>query len=76
MSKIKNDAPIVLFEAMEPEPIAYKRGKAYVNLTGVLAAIHRAEVILDGEAKAREIFWWLFHKENGVITPENAVQSL
>lgn len=68
--------PMVVIEATEPEPIAYKRGTVYVKLTGLNAWLYRAMIWAYGEDEATERFWWLWHKKNGVTTPDNAVQSL
>jgi hypothetical protein len=69
--------PTVITQAVEPEPITYKRGTVYVKLTGFNAWLYRGMVAMYGQQEATERFWWLWHKkENSVLSPENAVQSL
>ena len=69
--------PTVITQAVEPEPIAYKRGLVYVKLTGLNAWLYRAMIWSYGESEATERFWWLWHKkENSALSPENAVSSL
>ena len=57
----------VLMESVEPESVAYKRGKVYITLTGSHAALYRQMVWFYGEAEATERFWWLWHKERKAI---------
>jgi hypothetical protein len=69
--------PTLITQAVEPEPITYKRGTVYVKLTGLNAWLYRGMVAMYGQAEATERFWWLWHKkENSVTTPDNAVSSL
>ena len=53
----------VIFEAVEPDEIVYKRGMVNQKLTGVLAGMYRAQVALYGKAEATERFWWLWYKK-------------
>ena len=69
--------PTVITQSVEPEQITYKRGTVYVKLTGFNAWLYRGMVAMYGQSEATERFWWLWHKkENSVLSPENAVQSL
>ena len=69
--------PSAILEQAKPEPIAYRRGNAYIQLTGFHAGLYRGMIWMYGEAEATDRFWWLWHsKENSVSTPENAVSSL
>ncbi len=57
--------PTVMLEAVEPEPIYYKRGLVCQKLTGAHASLYRAMIWAYGEAEATERFWWLWHKKEG-----------
>lgn len=57
------ETPMVIFEAVEPEEMVYKRGTVYQKLTGVLAGMYRAQVALYGKAEATERFWWMLNKK-------------
>ena len=53
----------VVFEAVEPDEILYKRGMVNQKLTGFLAGLYRAQVALYGKAEATERFWWMLNKK-------------
>ena len=64
--------PTVVFEAAEPESIAYKYGACYITLTGFYAWLYRGMIWMYGEKEAAERFWFLFHKKSDDISPEIA----
>ena len=57
------EMPTVIFEAVEPDEIVYKRGTVYQKLTGALAGMYRAQIALYGKAEATERFWWMLNKK-------------
>lgn len=59
--------PTVITQAVEPEPITYKRGTVYVKLTGFNAWLYRGMIGMYGKTEATERFWWHFHKKKGSL---------
>ena len=64
--------PEVLCESMEPEPIYFSYGMAYVKLEGFLAWLYRGMIRMYGEDEAKERFYFLFHKKSDAVPQQNA----
>ena len=58
-------------QAVDPEPIYYKRGLTYVKLEGFNAWLYRGMIAMYGMAEATDRFWWLWHKKSDVTTPDD-----
>ena len=68
--------PVVIAEAVEPEPITYHFGTVIATLTGFHAWLYRGMIWMYGEDEAKTRFWRLFYKKNSVTSPDNAVSTL